>query len=700
MKVWLVDRWIEMPAPSVLPSKGVLLDVAYSATLKEQFASSTRQQPVTQVLKELQSKPELVFKWGKFLTEEGPQSTLKKIAARLDDIHVAFLRACCSVSGKIEVVGDSVGTVKPGDRVAALGFRVPTHAEFMVVPEELCVKLPDNIPEDQATFILPGAMALYAVERLLNQDGSGPVAVLGATSWGIIAAKELQERGEEVVLYQKTGVVSNPDEQTVRIIRESGPDSPQEIIRSYKRLIIAHPEFLEHFTGNGQGRNGVIIHGNTDRCQQAVAAGWVLENIRLPDPAIEERLNLDIYSDDPLNLPPWAQRDYLKGFIDRLVHKRLQLAEPSVRVENYASQRGLCRSISYDQTSKSRENCLDNPAPQPADSRQKLGISVIGAGNFSMNVHLPFLQRQPEVRLRGVVDMEPYQSYYVSKYYGFDYFSTDPGSVFGDQRTNCVFIVTYHDSHAPLAIDALKAGKTVYLEKPPVVSYQQLTDLAQAIKTYNKYLILGYNRRFAPAIRAFQHLLADTEGPANIFYNVRSWNVKPNNWYYWSKEGTRICGNLCHFIDLCYLLTGRQQPVSVSVTPSTVGRPDQNYVATICFQDGSLGNIIYSARGNNRPEGEERINFQKDRLTVIVEDWQRMYARQDGKVVARWSAKKRDQGHDNELHDSLQDLLFNRPSPYTLKDLVVTSLTMLKAKEAMETKKTISITEEEINSYL
>jgi predicted dehydrogenase len=646
MKVWLVDRWIEMPAPSVLPLKGVLLDVAYSATLKEQFASSTRQQPVTQVLKELQSKPELVFKWGKFLIEEGPQSTLKKIAARLDDVHVAFLRACCSVSGKIEAVGNSVRTVKPGDRVAALGFRVPTHAEFMVVPEELCVKLPDNIPEDQAAFILPGAMALYAVERLLNQDGSGPVAVLGATSWGIIAAKELQERGEEVVLYQ-----------------------------------IAHPEFLEHFTGNGQGRNCVIIHGNTDRCQQAIAAGWVLENIRLPDPATEERLNLDIYSDDPLNLPPWAQRDYLNGFIDRLVHKRLQLAEPSARVENYASQRGRCRSINYDQTSKSRENCLYNPAPQPADSRQKLGISVIGAGNFS-------------------IDMEPYQSYYVSKYYGFDYFSTDPESVFGDQRTNCVFIVTYHDSHAPLTIDALKEGKTVYLEKPPVVSYQQLTDLTQAIKTYNKYLIVGYNRRFAPAIRAFRHLLTDAEGPANIFYNVRSWYVTPNNWYYWSKEGTRICGNLCHFIDLCYLLTGRQQPVSVSVTPSIVGRPDQNYVATIGFQDGSLGNIIYSARGNNRPEGEERINFQKDRLTVIVEDWQRMYARQDGKVVARWSAKKRDQGHDNEHHDSLQDLLFNRPSPYTLKDLVVTSLTMLKAKEAMESKKTISITEEEINSYL
>jgi predicted dehydrogenase len=503
-----------------------------------------------------------------------------------------------------------------------------------------------------------------------------------------------------VVLYRRLGEITNSDELAVRIIRESGQDSLQEIINSYKRLIIAHPEFLEHLTNSGQGRSCVIIHGNDDLCQQAIAAGWVLENVCLPDPATEERFNLDIYSDDPLNLPVWAQRNYLERFIERLAQKKLQLAEPSARAEDYAAQRNRCRSISYDQTHKSRESCLNNPAPQTVGGRQKLGISVVGAGNFSMHIHIPFLQRQPEVRLRGVVDIEPYQSYYVSKFYGFDYFSTDPGSVFADQQTDGVFIVTYHDSHTSLAIDALKAGKAVYLEKPPVVSYQQLADLAQAVKTYNKYLIVGYNRRFAPAVRAFNHLLADTEGPSNIFYNVRSWNVPPNSWYYWSKEGTRICGNLCHFIDLCYLLTGRQQPVSVTVIPSTIGRPDRNYVATIGFRDGSLGNIIYSAKGNNQPEGEERINFHKDRLTVIVDDWQRMWARQDGKVVARWSAEKRDQGHENELNDSIQDLLLNRPSPYTLEDLVVTSLVMLKAKESMEKKETINITEEEINSYL
>jgi predicted dehydrogenase len=681
MKVWLVDKWIDVPMPHSPPSRGVLLDVAYSAVLDEQFSTHSKQKPLKQIVDELLGKPELVIKWGGYLVKEGPRATLKKIAARMDDVHIATQKSCCSVSGRVEVVGSSVEDLKPGERVAGLGFLAPGHAEFVVVPEELCIVLPDGVSQEQAAFILPGAMALYAVERLLDMEGEGPVAVLGDTSWGILAAQELQSRGEEV-------------------IQQSGRDSLPKIMKSCDRFILAHPEFLQYLSSNGKGKSCVAIHNKgDDPIQYALAAGWALENIKFPDPANEKRDNLDIYSDDPLDIPPWAKREYIERFIERLVQGKLQPAVTLTAADDYCAGEKISRLISYP-AEKSRDRCLNNPAPQPVSSRKQLGVSIVGAGNFAQHMHIPLLLERPEIRFRGIVDMEPYQSYYVAKFNGFDFFSTDPANIFADKQTDCVFVVTYHDSHAPLAIDALRAGKSVFMEKPPVVNYEQLADLAEAIKTYDEYLTVGYNRRYAPATLSFTHLLANIEGPTNLSYNVRSWNAPPNNWYYWKKEGTRICGNLCHFIDLCYFLTGRQRPVSVTVIPSTVGRPDCNYTATISFQDGSLGSIVYSNKGNNCPEGEERINFQRGGLTVIVDDWQRMHARENGQVVARWSGKERDQGHKNLLLDTIRDIQHGKPSPYTLEDLVVTSLVMLKAKESMEKKETVTVTPEEINSYL
>ena len=69
----------------------------------------------------------------------------------------------------------------------------------------------------------------------------------------------------------------------------------------------------------------------------------------------------------------------------------------------------------------------------------------------------------------------------VSRYKGL-YATIDPDEIINDPDIDLVFIASNHASHALYAIKALDAGKDVHIEKPHVVSIEQLRDLYAALE--------------------------------------------------------------------------------------------------------------------------------------------------------------------------------------------------------------------------
>lgn len=124
----------------------------------------------------------------------------------------------------------------------------------------------------------------------------------------------------------------------------------------------------------------------------------------------------------------------------------------------------------------------------------------IGAGSFAQNVLFPNLRNK--CSFIGVTSIIGNEAKYVANKYGFAYYSSNAEDIIKDETINSVFVVTRHNTHSIFVVEALKAGKNVYVEKPLAMNMTELEEVREAYKnSTGKSLMLGFNRRFSPFIK-------------------------------------------------------------------------------------------------------------------------------------------------------------------------------------------------------
>src|ERR1700683_4441180 len=68
----------------------------------------------------------------------------------------------------------------------------------------------------------------------------------------------------------------------------------------------------------------------------------------------------------------------------------------------------------------------------------------------------------------------------IAKKNQFEFCATDASEVIHDQQVNLLFITSRHDSHARYVSEALRSGKSVFVEKPPALNHEELEDILSA----------------------------------------------------------------------------------------------------------------------------------------------------------------------------------------------------------------------------
>jgi len=315
---------------------------------------------------------------------------------------------------------------------------------------------------------------------------------------------------------------------------------------------------------------------------------------------------------------------------------------------------------------------------------------VIGAGNFANAVLLPAIKKAGGIDLVGVSSRGGVDAQHAAKAFGFSYATSASEQIIGDSRVNTVAILTRHDTHAELALAALKAGKNVFVEKPLAISADQLSALSKQLrKAGNAILTVGFNRRFAPLTAELARFYRERQEPMHLHYRVNAGYIALNHWTQDPAHGGRILGEACHFVDLITFLVGAA-PVSVSAhTLPEVGKyRDDNVSMTFTFPDGSLGVVDYLANGDK--------SFAKERLEVfcggriaVLDDFQSLETILDG--THRRLSRAQDKGWVNEWKAFARAIREGGGPPIPYDQLLGVTKAMLAAVESIHSRTQVTV---------
>jgi predicted dehydrogenase len=247
-------------------------------------------------------------------------------------------------------------------------------------------------------------------------------------------------------------------------------------------------------------------------------------------------------------------------------------------------------------------------ATENKGSSSGAAVSFVGAGNYATAVLIPAF-KAAGARLRSVASSGGVSGVHAGRKFGFDETTTDTNRIFSDVATNAVVITTRHDSHARFVLQALQAGKHVFVEKPLCLTLDELAQIKGAYRNGKTMVMVGFNRRFAPQVRKMKELLAGVSGPKAFVMTVNAGAIPADHWTQdMEAGGGRIIGEACHFIDLLRFLAG--VPL-ISWQRVSMDSPTHDTVSLqLSFADGSIGTVHYFANGSKA--------FPKERLEVFA----------------------------------------------------------------------------------
>jgi predicted dehydrogenase len=250
-------------------------------------------------------------------------------------------------------------------------------------------------------------------------------------------------------------------------------------------------------------------------------------------------------------------------------------------------------------------------ATPPAGRRST--VSFIGSGNYATAVLIPAF-KAAGADLRSVASTSGVSGLHAARKFGFAETTTDTDAIFRDAGTETIVITTRHDSHARLVMQALEAGKSVFVEKPLCLTLGELADI-EALhaglvrRGAAPRVMVGFNRRFAPHVVKTKSLLAGVTGPKAFVMTVNAGAIPADHWTQDpAVGGGRIVGEGCHFVDLLRFLA--DAPLTTSHVAAMASTTGDTVSIQLGFADGSLGVIHYLANGSK--------SFPKERLEVFA----------------------------------------------------------------------------------
>ncbi|WFN35015.1 bi-domain-containing oxidoreductase [Methanogenium sp. S4BF] len=717
----------DVPVPSL--KKGVVVKNHFSL-ISAGTESSLLSLADKSKLGKARERPDLAQKVINKAKTDGVLSAYQQAVSRLAKPE-ALGYSCAGI-----VTDSNVSEFSVGDRVACAGAGYASHAEYVSIPKNLTIKVPDNVSLEDAAFTTVGSIAMQGIRNAEVTVGER-VVVIGLGLVGLLSVQIAKAAGCRVF-----GIDVDP--KKIALSLELGADIASNYDGLEERMASFSPFGADKviITAATSSNGPIEVAGDLVREKgRVVAVGAVGLNIPR-DKYYEKEAEFVIsksygpgrydrsYEEKGIDYPiivRWTEKRNMDSFLElisegkinlqKIVTHEFTIEEATDAYDLITSRKepylGILLKYNPDTSENNSTVVYLNPSKSDTPSHANKNtnpdkiqnensnkntttktnspiktIGCIGAGIQAMSALYPNLAKLP-VEFRGLATSTGLSAQSAGKKFGFSYCTTDYKKILEDKEIDAVIIATRNDLHAKMTIEALEAGKDVFVEKPLATNMEDLEVVAEAWKNSDKNVQVGFNRRYSSLTGQLRDFFRNRSSPMVIHYRVNTGPIPADLWVNDEEQGGgMLISECCHFIDYILCLTVAK-PIEVyakSVDPSTAGSINRfsNLQIVISLDDGSIGTVTYTTLGD-KAYSKEQVEVFCDGMVGVLTDFRELRLVKNGKETKtkRWLSQ--DKGFPEELNVFLRGFEDNFP------DSVSSTLLTLKARESIEKRLPVAI---------
>lgn len=678
-----------VPKPAVSPNN-ILVKVHYSC-ISPGTEMTTVKGSGEPIYKRLIKNPDYISKAFNMVKDKGLSSAKTLLKGKIDAAHPIGY----SASGEVIEIGENVIDFSVGDHVACAGAGHANHADIIDVPVNLVVKIPHDFPLDLASTVTLGSIALQGVRRTKPQLGE-VVCVFGLGILGQITAQLLKNNGCRVIgididQQRIDQALENGLDHSINSLNEDAVERIHKLTENFgaDAVIIAaaasNDSIIDESMRICRKKGRVVLVGSVDLnfsreefykkeidflVSTSYGPGrydnqYELEGMDYPYPYVRwtENRNMSEY----LRLIH-TEKLSLNSFID----SRFEADEASKVYSDLkdGSLRSMLIVLKYSDNATPEEDNTIIVKGNFSSVKGTIQLALIGAGDFAQSTHLPNLKRlDQKFALRSVMSRTGAKAVGIAKQFGGELAVSSYQEVLDDPEVNLVLISTRHNLHAPMALEALRKGKNVFVEKPLAMNFDELNEIKSFYESAEvaPLLMTGFNRRFSEAAVKVKSIISKSTTPLIINYKMNAGFIPKEVWVHGPEGGGRNIGEACHIYDLFNFWTGSKcESVNVDyVSPSNKQwLKNDNFVVTLKYEDGSLCTLTYTSMGYKSFQ-KESCEFFFDGQIVQMNNFKEVI-HHSNKESKSYGCKGK--GHLEELEAIANSLQNNADWPISFKD--------------------------------
>ncbi len=475
--------------------------------------------------------------------------------------------------------------INKGDRVFTNSF----HQEEALVDFNMCVEIPDELNSKSATFGAIGGIALQSIKCIPKKSKN--IVLVGLGLLGQITLRILISMGYRCMVYDL-------DSNKIQLAEKFGGigiyENLAETVLNHTKGVGADTTIIAAASQSSDIVNTATMY--TKRKGKIISSGVIgLKLIR--DKFFKKQIELVVSnsSGDKNHKGEGSSYENIRHFFQLISLNKVKvidLISEEILFDNpdqiYSFPN---KSIFFSKLIK-YENKNTKPLQticKVPKSASKIKVGLIGIGNFAMSTLIPTIKKSRQGNISSILAREGLPLHFAQNKFDIDMITTKESDFF--KSIEALFITTPHQTHYHFLKKAIELSLSVWIEKPMVISIEELQDIRKKMLLNESIYFVGYNRSSAPWTNYIKTRIRGAKTYVEMTINA---GILPDAHWLLDKKtcGGRILGEFCHFIDLALKILNHTKLISVECV-----RRDRYFQDTgdfiLNFQDGSIARINY-----------------------------------------------------------------------------------------------------------